>query len=222
MQKVRLFTKSAEYMNPEDEEQDLRHDVNYLRFLLESGLSEEEIKEIAKDKNPKLEVCFSEDTFLASQCRRRWSEASTCIDVSCTGRPPTAEAAVGRRRLDRLPPSTHQGWGIWNDSMPRYLNLSALFPSIGDLIAARRAPVVWLEVPAGYHETVPLDRNCTAPRAVGVPLRAPRDVPDVGVVEARLFGYRMMPHQQVVGGRGEVEQLVVGVEPCELDRDVRP
>ncbi len=48
-------------MNPEEEEQALRHDVNYLRFLLESGLSEEEIREIAKDKNPKLEVCFSEE-----------------------------------------------------------------------------------------------------------------------------------------------------------------
>ena len=48
-------------MNPEDEEQTLRHDVNYLRFLLESGLTEEEIKEIAKEKNPQLEVCFSEE-----------------------------------------------------------------------------------------------------------------------------------------------------------------
>jgi len=48
-------------MSAEDEDQSLRHDVNYLRFLLESGLSEEEIKEIAKDKNPKLEVCFSEE-----------------------------------------------------------------------------------------------------------------------------------------------------------------
>jgi hypothetical protein len=51
-------------MSFEDEEQALRHDVNYLRFLLESGLSEEEIKEIAKDKNPKLEVCFSEEACL--------------------------------------------------------------------------------------------------------------------------------------------------------------
>jgi hypothetical protein len=49
-------------MNPEDEEQNLRHDVNYLRFLLESGLSEEEIKEIAKEKNPRLELCFSEES----------------------------------------------------------------------------------------------------------------------------------------------------------------
>ena len=48
-------------MSTEDEEQALRHDVNYLRFLLESGLSEEEITEIAKDKNPNLEVCFSEE-----------------------------------------------------------------------------------------------------------------------------------------------------------------
>jgi hypothetical protein len=51
-------------MNPEDEDQNLRHDVNYLRFLLESGLSQEEITEIAKDKNPKLEVCFSEEACL--------------------------------------------------------------------------------------------------------------------------------------------------------------
>lgn len=52
-------------MNPEDEDQSLRHDVNYLRFLLESGLSEEEIKEIAKDKNPKLEVCFNEEACMS-------------------------------------------------------------------------------------------------------------------------------------------------------------
>ena len=39
--------------------------MNYLRFLLESGLSEEEITEIAKEKNPKLEVCFSEEACLS-------------------------------------------------------------------------------------------------------------------------------------------------------------
>lgn len=49
-------------MNATSEDESLRNDVNYLRFLLESGLSEEEIKAIAKDKNPKLEVCFSEET----------------------------------------------------------------------------------------------------------------------------------------------------------------
>jgi hypothetical protein len=49
----------------EEEDQDLRHDVNYLRFLLESGLSPDEIKEIAKNKNPKLEVCFSEEACLS-------------------------------------------------------------------------------------------------------------------------------------------------------------
>jgi hypothetical protein len=56
---------SVTNMPPEDEEQNLRQDVNYLRFLLESGLSEEEITEIAKDKNPKLEVCFSEEACLS-------------------------------------------------------------------------------------------------------------------------------------------------------------
>jgi hypothetical protein len=52
-------------MSAQDEEQDLMHDVNYLRFLFESGLSEEEIMEIAKDKNPKLEVCFSEEACMS-------------------------------------------------------------------------------------------------------------------------------------------------------------
>ncbi len=51
-------------MSLDEEDQNLRHDVNYLRFLLDSGLSEEEIKEIAKNKNPKLEVCFSEEACL--------------------------------------------------------------------------------------------------------------------------------------------------------------
>jgi len=52
-------------MTTEDEEQNLRHDVHYLRFLLESGLSEEEIEKIAKDQNPKLEVCFSEEACIS-------------------------------------------------------------------------------------------------------------------------------------------------------------
>jgi hypothetical protein len=57
--------QSVTNMSSEDEEQGLRQDVNYLRFLLESGLSEEEITEIAKDKNPKLEVCFSEEACMS-------------------------------------------------------------------------------------------------------------------------------------------------------------
>lgn len=48
-------------MSDDDENLSLRMDVDYLRFLLQSGLSEEEIREIAKDKNPKLEICFSEE-----------------------------------------------------------------------------------------------------------------------------------------------------------------
>jgi len=57
--------QSVTNMSSEDEEQSLRQDVNYLRFLLESGLSEEEITEIAKDKNPKLEICFSEEACIS-------------------------------------------------------------------------------------------------------------------------------------------------------------
>ncbi len=52
-------------MSSEDEDQSLRLDVNYLRFLLDSGLSEEEVKSIAKEQNPKLEVCFSEEACMA-------------------------------------------------------------------------------------------------------------------------------------------------------------
>jgi hypothetical protein len=52
-------------LTPEDEDQSLRHDVSYLRFLLESGMGEDEIREIAKEKNPKLEVCFSEEACIS-------------------------------------------------------------------------------------------------------------------------------------------------------------
>ena len=38
--------------------------VNYLRFLLDSGLSEDEIVGIAKEQAPSLEVCFNEETCL--------------------------------------------------------------------------------------------------------------------------------------------------------------
>jgi hypothetical protein len=48
-------------MSGDEEDQNLRHDVNYLRYLLESGMSQDEIKEIAKEKNPNIEVCFSEE-----------------------------------------------------------------------------------------------------------------------------------------------------------------
>ena len=52
-------------MSIEEEDQNLLHEVNYLRFLLQSGLSQEEIKDIAKERNPKLEVCFSEEACLS-------------------------------------------------------------------------------------------------------------------------------------------------------------
>ena len=52
-------------MSTEEEDQNLLHEVNYLRFLLQSGLSQEEIKDIAKERNPKLEVCFSEEACLS-------------------------------------------------------------------------------------------------------------------------------------------------------------
>ncbi len=52
-------------MMGDEEDQNLRHDVNYLRFLLESGLSEEEITKIASEQNPKLEVCFSEEACMS-------------------------------------------------------------------------------------------------------------------------------------------------------------
>lgn len=56
-------------MSSEDEDQSITHDVNYLRFLLQSGMSEEEIREIAKEKNPNLEVCFSEEACMRQSKR---------------------------------------------------------------------------------------------------------------------------------------------------------
>jgi collagenase-like PrtC family protease len=52
-------------MSAEEEDQNLLHEVSYLRFLLQSGLSQEEIKDIAKERNPKLEVCFSEEACMS-------------------------------------------------------------------------------------------------------------------------------------------------------------
>ncbi len=52
-------------MFAEAEDENLRHDVNYLRYLLDTGMSHDEIKDIAKEQNPKLEVCFSEESCLA-------------------------------------------------------------------------------------------------------------------------------------------------------------
>ncbi|MDA4135265.1 MAG: hypothetical protein OK441_06825 [Thaumarchaeota archaeon] len=43
------------------EEDALKHDVAYLRFLVTSGLKQEEIREIAKIHAPYIEVCFSEE-----------------------------------------------------------------------------------------------------------------------------------------------------------------
>jgi len=47
------------------DEDAMRHDVAYLRFLKSSGLSEAEIREIAQAHSPHIEVCFSEEECLA-------------------------------------------------------------------------------------------------------------------------------------------------------------
>jgi len=47
-------------MSAYDEDEVLRHNVVYLRYLLESGLGWYEISRIAKERDPKLEVCFDE------------------------------------------------------------------------------------------------------------------------------------------------------------------
>ena len=43
------------------EEDAMKHDVAYLRFLVTSGLEQEEIREIARIHTPQIEVCFSEE-----------------------------------------------------------------------------------------------------------------------------------------------------------------
>jgi len=44
-----------------NEEDAMKHDVAYLRYLMASGLEREEIREIAKIHSPHIEVCFSEE-----------------------------------------------------------------------------------------------------------------------------------------------------------------
>ncbi len=44
-----------------NEEDAMKHDVAYLRFLVTSGLEQAEIREIAKIHAPHIEVCFTEE-----------------------------------------------------------------------------------------------------------------------------------------------------------------
>src|SRR6266480_7212245 len=95
-------------------------------------------------------------------------------------------------------------------------------PLDGNLLAAFPAAIFPVEVPPRYHETVPRDRHAAAAGAIGVLLGAPRHVADVSVVQAGLGRDLVVLHEKLVGGDGDVEHLVIRMEPRELDGGVRP
>ncbi|MDA4127859.1 MAG: hypothetical protein OK422_00105 [Thaumarchaeota archaeon] len=43
-----------------EDDEAVRNDVNYIRYLLQSGLTQDQIREIAREKAPTLEICFEE------------------------------------------------------------------------------------------------------------------------------------------------------------------
>src|SRR2546428_9625439 len=88
------------------------------------------------------------------------------------------------------------------------------------LVAALLALVVLVEVPARDVESVPLDRDRAAARAVRVLERMARDVPDVDVLQAFLLRDRAMLLERLDWRPGELHHLVVRVEPQEVDRGV--
>jgi len=124
-------------------------------------------------------------------------------------------------------PSSWTGIGL-----SRVGDVERLDPPVGEpcralagdryLVAAAPAAIGLVEVPPGDHEAAPFDRDLLAARAVRVLVRAAGDVAHVGVVEPGLRRDLPVPDQELVGGYGEVEELVVGMEPRELDGDVGP
>src|SRR3989449_7511809 len=87
-----------------------------------------------------------------------------------------------------------------------------------ELISALLALVVLVEVPARDVESVPLDRDRAAARAIGVLERMARDIPDVDVPQAFLLRDRAVLLERLDGSPGELDHLVVRVEPQEVDR----
>src|SRR3989475_8938094 len=100
------------------------------------------------------------------------------------------------------------------------VHLRGSFQSTEDreLVAALLALVVLVEVPARDVESVPLDRDGAAARAVRVLERMARDVPDVDVLQAFLLRDRAVLRERLDRSPGELHHLVVRVEPQAVDR----
>src|SRR2546426_2468193 len=86
-----------------------------------------------------------------------------------------------------------------------------------ELVSALLALVVLVEVPAGDVESVPLDRDRAAARAIRVLQRMARDVPNVDVLQALLLRDGAVLLERLDGSPGELHHLVVRVEPQEVD-----
>src|SRR3989441_9934223 len=87
-----------------------------------------------------------------------------------------------------------------------------------ELVSALLALVVLVEVPARDVESVPLDRDGAAARAVRVLERLPRDVPDGAVLQAFLLRDRPALLARLDRSPADLPPLVVRPEPQVLDR----
>src|SRR2546427_4159985 len=135
--------------------------------------------------------------------------------LACRARPRASVYAESRRGFGRA------GSAVIQDAVVPVL-LRGPFQSTEDreLVSALLALVVLVEVPTRDVESVPLDRDGAAARAVRVLERMARDVPDVDVLQAFLLRDRAVLLERLDRSPGELHHLVVRVEPQEVDRRV--
>src|SRR2546426_9538302 len=81
-----------------------------------------------------------------------------------------------------------------------------------ELVSALLALVVLVEVPAGDVESVPVDRDRAASRAIRVLERMARDVADVDVLQAFLLRDGAVLLERLDGSPGELHHLAVRAE----------
>src|SRR5438132_11405528 len=142
-----------------------------------------------------------------------WPDGSPNISVS---RVPRARVDAGiEKRVGRASSAVVQ-----HAVVPVLLRGALEAPEDRELVSALLALVVLVEVPAGDVESVPLDRDRAAARAIRVLQRMARDVPNVDVLQALLLRDGAVLLERLDGSPGELHHLVVRVEPQEVDRRV--
>src|SRR2546422_3475116 len=139
-----------------------------------------------------------------------WPDGPPNISVS---RVPRASVDAGiEKRVGRASSAVVQ-----DAVVPVLLRGALEAPEDRELVSALLALVVLVEVPAGDVESVPLDRDRAAARAIRVLQRMARDVPNVDVLQALLLRDGAVLLERLDGSPGELHHLVVRVEPQEVD-----